>query len=62
MTETEKQLLSRDSELGRRLILGKKYNTALGAYHVYIINCAIYNTIMKDDEILSHLQRKKEKM
>ncbi len=42
--------------------LGKKYNTALGIYHVYIINCAIYNTLMKDDEIISHLQRKRRKM
>lgn len=41
--------------------LGKKYNTALGIYHVYIINCAIYNTLMKDDEIISHLQRKRKK-
>lgn len=41
--------------------LGKKYNTALGVYHVYIINCAIYNTLMKDDEIISHLQRKRGK-
>ena len=61
MTETEKQLLSQDSELWRRLILGKKYNTALGVYRVYIINCGIYNTLMKDDEIISHLQRKRGK-
>lgn len=60
ITETEKQLLSQDIELWRRLILGKKYNTALGSYHVYIINHAIYNTLMKDDEIISHLQRKRK--
>lgn len=41
--------------------LGKKYNTALGIYCVYIINCAIYNTLMKDDEIISHLQRTRRK-
>lgn len=41
--------------------LGKKYNTALGIYRVYIINCGIYNTLMKDDEIISHLQRKRGK-
>lgn len=39
--------------------LGKKYNSALGIYHVYIINCVIYNTLMKDDEIMSHLQRRR---
>lgn len=44
--------------------LGKKYiyiyNTALGIHHVYIISCAIYNTLMKDDEIISHLQGKRK--
>lgn len=38
--------------------LGKKYNNALGIHHVYIINCAIYNSLMKDDETFSHLQRR----
>lgn len=51
------QLLSQDSELWRGLIWGKKYYTALGRHHVYIINCGIYNTLMKNDEIVSHLLR-----
>lgn len=63
MTETEKQLLSQGDELWRRLILGKKkYTTAWGIYRVYIINCGIYNTLMKDDEIISHLPRKGGKL
>lgn len=65
MTETEKQLLSQNSGLWRRLGKRKKdkkkKNTALSIYHVYIINCAIYITLMKDDEIISHLQRKSGK-
>lgn len=61
MTEKEKQLLSQHTALWRRLILGKKYNAAEGIHHVYISDCAIYNTLMKDDEIISHLQRNRRK-
>lgn len=59
MTETEKTTSEPRQWALETSYLGKKYNTALGIYHVYIINCAIYNALMKDDEIISHLQRKR---
>lgn len=65
MTETRKQLLSQGSELWRRLILGEKKknnnnNSALGIYHVNIINCDIYEALMKNDEIFFAFAKKKK--
>lgn len=56
-TSKPKQRDLETSYLGKK----KKYSTALGIHHVYIINCAIYNTLMKDDETISHLQGKRGK-